>query len=75
MVQKYLFAFATQFETREYLRTQSIRKKATAPPRFLKAWQEVQPRVQALVGSEAGLPDTIAVEDLPAHLHDASGKC
>ncbi len=70
MVQKYLFAFATQFETREYLRTQSIPEEGDRAAEILKAWQEVQPRVQALVGSEAGLPDTIAVEDLPAHLHD-----
>ena len=70
MVQKYLFAFATQFETREYLRTQSIPEEGDRAAEILKAWQEVQPRVQALVGSEAGLADTIAVEDLPAHLHD-----
>jgi hypothetical protein len=69
-VQKYLFAFATQFETREYLRTQPIPDEANRAAEILKAWQEVQPRVQALVGSEAGLADTIVVEDLPTHLRD-----
>jgi len=68
-IQKYLFAFATQFETREYLRTQPIPDEADQAAEILKAWHQVQPRVLALIGSEAGLADTIAVEHVPAHLH------
>ena len=72
--QKYLFAFATQYEVRNYLRTQAIPDEARRIAEILQAWQNVQPRVQELVESEAGLAAQITVENLPQDIDERVEK-
>jgi len=73
-IQKYLFAFATQYEVRNYLRTQAIPDEAGRIAEILQAWQIVQPRVQELVESEAGLAAQVAVENLPQDIDERVGR-
>jgi len=63
--QQYLFAFASQPEVRAYLRTQLTPDEASRTPDILKAWATAQSHVQALTQSEAGLADTIQIEEVP----------
>jgi hypothetical protein len=62
--QRYLFAFATQAEILQYVRTQSVSEEAARLPEILAAWRDIQPRVNALTVQEAGLPDTIQLTGL-----------
>jgi hypothetical protein len=64
--QQYLLAFASQPEVCQYLRTQLIPDEAPRTPEILRAWADAQPRVQALIQSEAGIADTIQIEEVPA---------
>ena len=61
--QKYLFAFATQAEVLQYLRTQTLSEELARLPEIFSAWQEVQPRVADRIGREAG----IVVQELLRH--------
>jgi len=63
--QRYLYAFATQAEVSQHIRTQAIPDEAVRAPQILAAWAQLQPRVASLVADEAGLPDTIQVEGVP----------
>src|SRR5438876_11163986 len=71
--QRYLYAFATQSEVTHYIRTQAIPDESARLNEFLKSWSELQPRVQQLIQTEAGIADTIAVSDLPGS-HEAQVK-
>lgn len=64
--QQYLFAFATQAEVLQHVRTQAVTEEVTRLPEILAAWSEVQPRVADLARREAGTPDAIQVTLLPA---------
>lgn len=63
--QLYLFAFATQAEVLNHIRTQALEEDATRRDEILRAWGALQPRVAGLIEGEAGLPDRIALSDLP----------
>src|SRR5438094_6658979 len=63
--QRYLFAFATQAEVLQYLRTQSSDTDATRQAEIMDAWVTLQKRVAELLKSEAGLADTIRLTAIP----------
>jgi hypothetical protein len=65
VTQKYLFAFATQLEVRQYFRTQAIPSEGKNVQAIVQSWSDIQPKVQALTIAEAGLADTMSVESLP----------
>lgn len=67
--QQYLFAFATQSELLQYVRTQSVTEEAAGLPEILSAWSGLQPRVAELVRREGGVQDTIQVDGLPEEYH------
>ncbi len=64
--QQYLFAFATQAEVLQYVRTQTLSEELARLPEIFAAWQAIQPRVADLIVREAGLADAIRVSDIPA---------
>jgi hypothetical protein len=66
--QEYLSAFAVQPEAVRYIRTQAAEGDRQRLPEIMRAWAEAQPRVQALVQAEAGLPDTIKILPVPTGL-------
>ena len=61
--QRYLYAFATQAEVDQYIRTQAIPDESGRVQEVLARWAALQPRVHALVQAEAGLADTIEVRE------------
>jgi hypothetical protein len=63
--ERYLFAFATQAEVLDYVRTHAIKEDRDRLPEIKAAWRKLQPRVAELEEREAGLPDTIQVRPLP----------
>jgi len=65
--QRYLYAFASQAEVYQHVRTQAIREEKTADRinAILAAWSAVRPRVMQVVQAEAGLADTIRVGPIP----------
>jgi len=63
--QQYLFAFATQAEVWQYVRTQSVPEELPRLSEILNAWREVQPRVAELTHVQAGMPDAIQITDIP----------
>jgi hypothetical protein len=66
--QEYLYAFAVQPEAMRHIRTQAAEHDRQRLPEIMRAWAETQPRVQALVAAEAGLPDTIKIMPVPTGL-------
>ena len=64
--QQYLFAFATQAEVLQYVRTQTLSEELGRLPEIFSAWQNVQPRVTDLIRREAGIADAIRLADIPA---------
>ncbi len=66
--QEYLYAFAVQPEAMRYIRTQAAEDDRQRLPEIMRAWAETQPRVQALIVAEAGLPDTIKIMPVPTGL-------
>jgi len=64
--QKYLVAFASQPEVRQYLRTQAAQEETERLPQIMELWEKAQPKVQALMNSEAGIADKISIEEVPA---------
>lgn len=68
--QRYLYAFAPQFEVQKYVRTQGIPTEVARLPEILDAWRAVQPQVQALQALEFGAADAVRIEDVPSEVHD-----
>src|SRR5689334_15294717 len=64
--QQYLFAFATQAEVLQYVRTQTLSEELGRLPEIFSSWQNVQPRVADLIRREAGIADAIRLADIPA---------
>src|SRR5438093_7715371 len=64
--QKYLYAFATQGEVLNHVRTQALREESEGLPQILGAWEEQQAVVIRLAVQEAGIAETIRVEQIPA---------
>ena len=69
--QRYLFAFATQAELRQYLRTQSSDTVASHHADIMDAWVALQPRIADLMQTEAGLAETIELAEIPSE-HEAT---
>jgi hypothetical protein len=68
--QRYLYAFAPQFEVQKYVRTQGIPTEVARLPRILGAWRAVQPAVQALQALEYGTADAIKILDAPGEANE-----
>lgn len=67
--QKYLLAFAAQPEVRNHLRTQAAKENPARVREIMDVWTRAQPRVQALMQTEAGLLANSPLSDLPAEHH------
>lgn len=63
--QRYLFAFATQGEVLNHMRTQALEEERKRLPEILEAWQKIQARIEQLVASEAGLADSATISNIP----------
>src|SRR5882672_2062397 len=63
--QKYLFAFASQAEVAQYLRTQLATENLPDIPRLMAGWLAAQPIVQRLFKEEQGAADSRPIEALP----------
>src|SRR5216684_1754547 len=63
--QRYLFAFATQGEVINHLRTQTLNDEAANTPDILLKWQEQQSKVQQCALAEPGVADSSSLEELP----------
>jgi hypothetical protein len=63
--QRYLFAFATQAELSNYVRTQALMEEAQKLPQILKSWGALQLRIAALIRDEVGLPEAIRITEVP----------
>jgi len=70
--QQYLFAFATQAEVMQYVRTQTLSEELARLPEIFSAWQDVQPRVADLIRREGGIADTIRLTEIPARCTNRS---
>lgn len=63
--QRYMFAHALRGEVIQHIRTQASPSDRDRLPAIVAAWDALRPEVFALQASEAGVPDTIAIEPLP----------
>lgn len=63
--QRYLFAFATQAEVLNHVRTQGLEEEGQRLPDIMSAWRNLQPRVADLVQRESGQAETIQVAPIP----------
>ncbi len=67
--QRYLYAFAPQFEVQKYIRTQGVMDEVSRLPEIITAWRSVQLAVQLVQANEAKLADSIKMEGVPAHMN------
>jgi hypothetical protein len=72
--QKYLFAFASQPEAAQYLRTQLATENLAAIPRLMMDWQAAQPFVQRLLDTEHGAADGRPIKPLPEEIAEAAQR-
>ncbi len=63
--QRYLFAFATQGEVLNHIRTQALHEEVVRLPEILSSWSHLQPKVAELIQREVGTAESIQVLDLP----------
>lgn len=63
--QLYLYAFATQGEIVNHVRTQAIEEESGRIEDILQSWQALQARVQTIMAHEAGLADQGVIEPIP----------
>ena len=63
--QRYLYAFATQGELINHVRTQALTDEFARIEKIQADWQALQPKVQQLIQTESGLADKAVPEDLP----------
>lgn len=63
--QLYLFAFATQAEVLNQIRTQALQEEAKRLPEIINLWTQLQPKVAELMQREAGLAEKIQVSKIP----------
>lgn len=63
--QRYLFAFATQAEVLNHIRTQALEEEGKRLPEIMKAWNESQTRVRDLVQREVSEADSISIDPVP----------
>ncbi len=67
--ERYLYAFATQGEVIQHLRTQALKEDRDSLPEVMEAWNRVQGVVVELVQREAGMAETIRVAPIPDAYH------
>ena len=67
--QRYLFAFATQAEVLNHVRTQALEKERERMPEIMVKWRSLQPRVTDLVQKESGQAEAIRVAPIPNEHH------
>jgi hypothetical protein len=72
--QKYLFAFASQAEAAQYLRTQLATEDLPNIPQLMADWQASQVAVQQLLQTEQGAADGPPIAALPAEVAEAATK-
>lgn len=63
--QNYLFAFAPRPEVQRYIRTQGVRNGAALLPEIMDTWANAQPLVDEIRAKEAGIADSLPIENLP----------
>ncbi len=63
--QRYLYAFATQAEVLNQVRTQAIKEESDRIREILPAWVGLQTKVEALLKAEEGLAETVKLVDVP----------
>ncbi len=63
--QLYLYAFAPQAEVMNHLRTQALSGENSQVPKLLGYWTLLQSRIGKLMQDEAGLAETIEVDEIP----------
>lgn len=63
--QKYLYGFAPIQEVVEHIRTNATADEIGRLPQITAAWNALRPDIDAVLANEAGLSETIEVEDLP----------
>jgi hypothetical protein len=64
--QRYLYAFAPQFEVQKYIRTQGVVDEVSRLPEIIAAWRAIQLTVQLVQANEPSVADSIKVEGLPS---------
>ncbi len=69
--QEYLYAFATQGEITNHIRTQALGLDRDRQAEILERWALLQPVVMELATTEAGLAETILIEPVRAELQDS----
>ncbi len=62
--QRYLYAFATQGEVHNYVRSQSA-ESAERLAEILAQWSQLQTRVAATIASESGIADQVPITAIP----------
>jgi hypothetical protein len=62
----YLYAFATQAEVRQHVRTQAIEDETLRLTEILQSWYALQPKVRELTKAESGIADTIGLAPVPS---------
>src|SRR5947208_2882186 len=72
--QNYLFAFASQPEVGQYLRTQLATEYLADIPRLMADWQAAQPVVQQLLQTEQGAADNRPITALPEAVTKAAER-
>jgi hypothetical protein len=72
--QKYLFAFASQPEVAQYLRTQLATEHLADIPQLMADWQAAQPLVQQLLQTEQGSADNRPITALPEGVAEAAER-
>src|SRR5437879_5670515 len=69
--QLYLYAFATQGEVANYVRTQTLEEESARLQEILAKWATVQQLALELTRTEIGLADSTQLQDIPSE-HDAA---
>jgi len=68
--QRYLYAFATQAEVLQHIRTQASEAEMERLPEILAGWSELRPRVAQLEERETGLPESATLEPVPQDVQE-----
>src|SRR2546425_12389666 len=63
--QRYLYAFATQGEIQNHVRTQTVEAESVRLPEIMTQWSAQQPAVQALMQAEATLANQAQILPIP----------
>lgn len=67
--QRYLYAFATQAEVIQHVRTQAVGEELKRLPEIFAGWELLQPSVARLIEKERGIADDTLLEAIPKEYH------